>query len=463
MSAIVRGSKNAFRNPLRTISVVTILGLSLGMVVVMLAARSAVDNRIAEVKKSVGNTVTISPAGARGFLGGGEPLTMTQINDVAAISHVTSVDATVDAQLATTDTSLKSSIEAGTLGGRGFRAIRINGTARGSTGSDTSNEPPADFKPPIIAVGTNNANYGGVLSGSSLTISSGALPDMSGDTDVAVIGKNLAEKNGLSVGSTFTAYTKSITVAAIYDAGNEFSNNSVAFPLKTLQRLSGQTDQVTSAQAHVDSVENISGVASAVTTKLGTAADVTSSEDSVKEAIKPLENIRTIAATSLIGALVAAAVITLLTMVMIVRERRKEIAVLKAIGAGDRTIVTQFMTESIVLSLLGSVVGTVLGFVLSNPILRALLTSSTSTAEPMARTVGGGPGGGFGGAGGGAIRIAAGGFRAVSGAVQDLQAVVDWHLILYGIAAALVVAIIGSAFPAWLIGKVRPAEVLRSE
>jgi len=109
MSALARGSRNAFRNPLRTLSVVAILGISLGLVVVMLAARNAVDNRIAEVKSSVGNTVTISPAGARGFMGGGEPLTQSQVDVLQGLSHVRSVTATIDSQLIVdTDTNLKS-------------------------------------------------------------------------------------------------------------------------------------------------------------------------------------------------------------------------------------------------------------------------------------------------------------------------------------------------------------------
>lgn len=450
MSAIVRGSKNAFRNVLRTISVTAILGLSLGMIVVMLAARGAVDNRIHEVKASIGNTVSISPAGARGFLGGGEPLTTTQVEQVRQLAHVTSVDATIDAQLTTSDTSLQSAIEAGTLGNRGFRVFRgESGTQSGTV--------PTDFTPPVMAVGTNNQQYGGVLSGSTLTLTSGAWPDFNANDKVAVLGKNIATKNNLTVGSTFTAYQATITVAAIYDAGNDFTNNGVAFPLKTLQTLSDQADQITSAQAHVDSVDNIASVASAVSSTLGSAADVTSSEDTVKEAIQPLENIRTITATSLVGAFVAAAVITLLTMVMIVRERRKEIAVMKAIGAGDGTIVTQFVTEATALTLLGSVVGTAVGMVLANPILKALLSSSASS-NGGAVTSFGGPG-----IREGVARIAVGGFRAVQGSIRDLQAVVDWHLIVYGVLAAIMVAIIGSAFPAWLIGRIRPAEVLRSE
>src|SRR5262249_40407233 len=161
--------------------------------------------------------------------------------------------------------------------------------------------------------------------------------------------------------------------AGIYDAGNQFANNSVAFPLKTLQKISGQDNQITSATAHVDSIDNLSSAATAISTTLGSAADVSSSQDQVNGAVAPLEDIRRIATVSLFGTLAAGAVIILLTMVMIVRERRKEIAVLKALGAGDGTIMTQFVSESLSLAVVGAVIGSAVGLALSNPILKALI------------------------------------------------------------------------------------------
>ncbi len=453
MNALTRGVRNAFRNPLRTLAVTAILGISLGLVVVMLAARSAVTARITEVKESIGNTVTVTPAGARGFIGGGEPLTQAKVDGLASIANVTSVDATIDAMLrANDDTSLESAVEAGSLGGRQQRVFvgsdERSGTVQSAPDGGT-------FTPPIFAIGTNNPSYAGEMVGASVNISDGSAFEAGTDANVAIIGKTLAEKNSVSVGKTFKAYDTDTTVVGIYDAGNQFANNAVVFPLKTLQKLSDQVDDVTSAVVHVNSSDNLASVTSAVQENMGDTADVSSSEESVKAAITPLENIHSIATTSLIGALIAATVISLLAMVMIVRERRKEIAVLKAIGASEPTIITQFVSESVILSLLGSVVGIVLGFILSNPILRALLNSSTSTTGAPSVSAGEGPGRG--------IRVAIGGFRAVRGAVQDLTAVVDWHLIVYGVLAAIVVAIVGAAFPAWLIGKVRPAEVLRSE
>lgn len=441
MSAFIRGTRNAFRNPLRTVSVTVILGVALGMVVVMLAARSAVDRRITDVKTSIGNTVTISPAGARGFLGGGEPLTMEQVSLVRSYAHVSSAVATIESQLQTdTNTTLQSAVEAGSLGGRGFRELRVGGRQIDTTA----------FTPPIFAVGTTDPSYAGREIGTTISISNGRMIDTNGSAREAAVGSALAEKNGLSVGSTFTAYDETITVVGIFDVENQFANNSVVFPLTTLQELSDQTGEVTSIVARIDSADNLASATTAITAGLGSAADVTSSEETVAAALKPLENIRTISLTSLIGAMAAAVVITLLTMVMVVRERRKEIAVLKAIGAGDGTIVTQFVSEAVIVSILGSVVGTIIGIALSNPILKALLQSSTTTPSPGE---GGGPG----------MRLAIGGFRAVQGAVRDVTAVVDVQLIGYGIIVAILVAIIGSALPAWIIGQVRPAEVLRND
>lgn len=137
---------------------------------------------------------------------------------------------------------------------------------------------------------------------------------------------------------------------------------------------------------------------------------------------------------------------------MIVRERRKEIGVLKAIGSSNIKIVTQFISESVSLTFLGTLVGLVAGALLASPIMNVLVSSSLTSGQQPERIMGGGIGGRMG------MVIMNG-----QSTIRNLNAVVSYNIILYGLAAALVIAIIGSAIPAWLISKVRPSEVLRGE
>ncbi len=453
MGVVVRGAKNAFRNPIRTLAVVVILGLSIGLSLVMLLAERAVTDRIAAVQASIGNIVTITPAGSQGFEGGGEPLTGTQLAAVGALPHVVSVHETLlDRLTAGTDTSLASSIDPGTLGNR--RADRGFGGPTGGVGIQRGGEQGGGtFTIPIQVTGVSDP---ATQVSDTATIVAGSLFAPDSSDNVAVVGQALAEKNSLEIGSTFQAYGKDITVTAIVDLGNEFANSNLLMPLTTLQTLSDQADQVSAATVQVDSITNLDSTVEAIKTQLGSgAADVVSNQDTSKQALEPLENIRSVSTTSLIGALVAGAVITLLVMVMIVRERRKEIGTLKAIGASDGAVMAQFVTESLVLSLLGSVVGMVAGVAAANPILRALVSNSASSPQPMMR-MGGGFATGFRGAVGGQL-------EAIGATVRDIHAVIPPILLLYGLGAAVLIALIGSAFPAWLIARVRPAEVMRGE
>ncbi|MGH9224499.1 MAG: hypothetical protein ACRD2W_12140 [Acidimicrobiales bacterium] len=85
MSVIGRGVRNAFRNGIRTFSIVVILSLSIAMALAMLLAREAVKGRIESVEGSIGNLITVSPAGFRGLQGGGEPLAEAEVARLASI------------------------------------------------------------------------------------------------------------------------------------------------------------------------------------------------------------------------------------------------------------------------------------------------------------------------------------------------------------------------------------------
>ena len=204
----------------------------------------------------------------------------------------------------------------------------------------------------------------------------------------------------------------------------------------------------------VDSVDNIDAAVSTIETKLGDAADVVSNQESAKNAVEPLESVKNISTYSVFAAVGTGAIIILLTMMMIVRERRREIGVMKAIGSTNGKTMLQFMSEAITLTLLGLIIGLIISVFVAQPITKVLVNNSSSSTS--SRQVGLGqafPGGG--------ARM-----RGVPGAlrgVQDVKSSVGADVLVYGLGVAFLIAIIGSALPAYLISKVSPAEAMRAE
>jgi putative ABC transport system permease protein len=320
MGTITRGVRNVFRNTIRAFSVTLILGISISLALVMLLAYQTVQEKIESVKASIGNTITLTPAGAQGFQGGGEPPTDEQMTTIRGLSNVVGVDETLQDRLTSgVDTSLVSAIDAGTLGTRFGNQERRNfdGQAMSSNRQVTG----ASITVPIQVTGLSNPST--LTTGDSQLIS-GELFDGESTDNLAVIGSGLATKNDLSAGSNFTAYgDTTFTVVGIYDAGNTFANAGIYLPIKTLQTLSDQINTVSRASVSVNTIENVSSVVAEIQQSLGgDKVDVVSNQDRAMTAIAPLENIKTISFSSLVGALIAGAVIMLLTMTMIVRERR---------------------------------------------------------------------------------------------------------------------------------------------
>ena len=410
MTAAGRGIRNAFRNAVRTISVVLILGLAIGLSFVMLIAHHSVAGKVATTLSSIGNTVTIGPSG---FSAGGQPgkdLTTAELAPIAHLHGVTSIDETLNGTAAPAHTSLR----------------------------------PATFSPTVYFSGSTQPANPVNIGASTLSVVSGHAISGTNPADVAMVSTAMARKNGLKVGSAFTTYGKTLTVAAIFDSDNQSGNDTVITSLPVLQRLTGDTGQVSAAVVTVASLTQLAATTTAIERTLGPLASVTSNLADANQAIGDLDSVKGIALYSLAGATGAAVVILLLVMVMVVRERKHEIGILKAIGASNRRIMAQFTTEALTFTLLGWVVGLLAGIVAGSAVTSALVSHSGASSD----TGGAGP------------------FGTPSPFLThltDINAQVGWAVILAGLAAAVVVALLASAATTWMIGQIRPAEALRSE
>jgi len=483
MDSFSRGIRNAFRNVVRTVAIVAILGISIGLSLTMLVAQKAVENKISSVKSSIGNTITVQPAGFTPGSQANNALSTSALNKVKTIAHVSSVAETLTDRLPTTGsslpsfgrvgdnssdsnsstTSLTSPVSLNTDGPRFF-----SGGSANSDGTATT-----AFSLPISFLGTTNPSS---VNDTALTITSGKAINGSTDTNDVLISESMASKNNLQVGSTFTAYNATLTVAGIFKTSttNQGTAGTVVLSLPALQRLSGQTGVVTSAVVAVDSLDNLSAATAAVKNSLGSSADVTSAQDAADNTVKPLNSVKTVATFSLIGAIVAGAVIILLVMIMVVRERKKEIGVVKAIGGSNVRIIGEFMIEALTLSVLGAVIGLIIGVVGGQPVTKLLVNNSTtSTTNTQQAGFRDGPVLNVNGPSGNAAPPQVGGFRAgfrdglrrnaTVQSFKNIKAQIGWNILLEGFGAAVLIAVIGSALSAGMISKVRPSTVMRAE
>lgn len=460
MNPVNRGIRNAFRNGIRTVAVVLILSLTIGLSLTMLVANKAVSNKITSVKSSIGTTVSISPAGFNPGSQANNALTASDLSQVKSVAHVTSVTETLSDRLSTTGssensfgpmrssgsnatTSLTSPVKLNFDGG-GRRRIFVNG----------GDSLPTNFSLPISFVGTNDPSQ---IDNTSVQITSGKTVSGTTDTNDALVSYSMASKNGLKVGSTFTAYDKTLTVAGIFKSNDQAAGGTVVLSLPAEQRLSGQAGAITSATAMVDSLDNLTSATNAIKNDLGSNADVVSSEEQADNTVKPLNSVKTVSFFSLIGAVVAGAIIILLVMIMMVRERKKEIGVVKAIGSSNRRIIGEFTVEALTLTLAGAIIGLIIGVVAGQPVTNTLVSNSTSSSSTAVGGPGGGPVRGGGGGFGGPLRNTG----TVRG-LNNINAEIGWGILLDGLGAAVLIAVIGSALSAGIISNVRPSEILRS-
>ncbi len=199
------------------------------------------------------------------------------------------------------------------------------------------------------------------------------------------MGNELAKNIGASVGTHIKIISplgtltpmgripriKNFQVGAIFHSGMfEFDNTLVYASIPRVQDYLGLDDKVTGLEVQVKDIYAADAIAAEIQKKLGPeyqTRDWMRMNRSLFAALK-LEKIAMFIILTLI-VLVAAFNITS-TLIMLVMEKTKDIAILKSMGATRRSIMKIFMLEGIIIGAIGTVIGLALGFLLTGILQR---------------------------------------------------------------------------------------------
>lgn len=240
-----------------------------------------------------------------------------------------------------------------------------------------------------------------------------------GESGVVALGNSIAERYNVEVGDFWTIKDDDFEIVGVIEKTDitdidtsimvNFDDLMDVTDSDTYQMIYVIPDDVKDTERIAEEIEDASERLDAMTTK-----------EMARQASQIVDQIRIF--TFAIGAIAAlvGGLGVMNTMIMAVMERRREIGVMKAIGATNGMVLRQILTESALISLLGGAGGVMLG------VVGSFFVSSI-----------------FGGG--------------------QIAAVVTPGLALTGLSFALFLGLVGGLYPAWKAAKLDPVVALRYE
>jgi lipoprotein-releasing system permease protein len=204
-------------------------------------------------------------------------------------------------------------------------------------------------------------------------------PNPEGVAGGILLGKDLASKLGVAVGDSVTVTTlhgtlspmgymplpRPLRVAGTFSLGlYEFDSTTGFVSLDVAKRMFGK-DQVDLIQLRVDDVYAAPRIAHQISSQLG---DQYFTEDwsEMNRSLFSALWLEKMAISLTIGLIVMVAALNIVaSLILLVMEKHRDIAILKTMGASARSVTTIFMMQGVIIGLVGTTVGGAAGYALS--------------------------------------------------------------------------------------------------
>ncbi|HMR73475.1 MAG TPA: ABC transporter permease [Polyangiaceae bacterium] len=193
-----------------------------------------------------------------------------------------------------------------------------------------------------------------------------------------IVGRELAKSLHLYLGDEVTLVsplgdlgpmgvlprTRRFRVAAIFYSGMyEYDSSHVYMRMGDAQEFLDLGSKITGIEVKVEQPERVEQVTPAVTAAMPGDLKVRDWKELNKNLFSALklEKIATFIILSIV--IVVASFCIICTLLLMVTEKSKEIAIMKALGASDRAILRIFMSEGVIIGSIGTVFGVVTGLI----------------------------------------------------------------------------------------------------
>jgi lipoprotein-releasing system permease protein len=283
-------------------------------------------------------------------------------------------------------------------------------------------------------------------------IVAGKLDDFAGD-DAIIIGVGLAQSYQLRIGDSLTVISpqgaatafgtvprvRAYKVVAVFDAGLSDYNNSVVFmPLPAAQAFFQKPDAVTGIEIRVTDPENVDVLQPALRQVVGDRKvwlrDWRHANDTIIGVLQVQKDTMFI----VLGMIVLVAAFNVISsLIMMVKDKTRDIAVLRTLGADSFAVLRIFLMCGAFVGITGTVIGTIIGIVFCWNIV---------AIQHAVEDITGG--------------------RVFDSSVFMLTALpdtVDWGDVARVVVLGLVLSLLATLYPSWRAARTDPVDALRNE
>ncbi len=205
---------------------------------------------------------------------------------------------------------------------------------------------------------------------------------MEEDTDEVVLGSDYADETGYRTGDEIEIQGKKYEVVGVLKKTGTEEDGGVITSLKTAQDMLGKEDKVTVFVVKPVDVRNADELADEIESRFDDV-QAGSDEDLRKRAENFVGQISVITfGMGSIAAIIAALGI-MNVMFMSIRERRREIGTMKALGATTHQILVEIVVEAVALGIAGAVFGILFSYMAVSVVNGMLGEAGIATVTPV--------------------------------------------------------------------------------